>query len=85
MEFDMNGRMKLNPEFHHAHGQPYTTSEFKYLIENFELVGAETMALELGRTENSITSKVCKLRKAGLMPKPVNKKYRKRVMRGLNE
>ncbi len=69
INYDCNGRMKYNPELHDRQGQPWTVEETQYLIEWYNIIGIEEMALALGRTETTIATRVTRLRADGLMEK----------------
>lgn len=69
IQYDNSGRMKYHPEYHARHCKPWTTTEQKYLIENYESQGAVRVAMALERTVATVADKACKLRKQGLMPK----------------
>ena len=66
---DRNGRMNYQPELHTNHNKPWLTQDEKYLIEMYEKIGPDQMALTLGRTIKTVMDRACELRKKGLMPK----------------
>lgn len=80
LEYDEQGRMKYNPELHFNQGQRWSKEDLDYLINWYHIIGAEEMSLALGRSEQSLFEKVCKLRKRGLMPKEKNG-YNLRLLR----
>ncbi|MGG7215419.1 hypothetical protein ACQPUY_17765 [Clostridium nigeriense] len=81
IEFDDYGRMKYNPELHPNQGEPWSYEDTKYLIDWLEIIGYEEMSLALGRTEITLRTKVCRLRKDGLMEIPNKKIYHQRLLR----
>ena len=68
--YDRLGRMNYNPAFHPKQKQPWTTTDQKYLIENYECDGPEAVSFALGRTIHTVMTRACKLRKNGEMRKP---------------
>lgn len=72
IEYDSVGRMTYNPELHDMQGQPWTVEEAQYLIDWYNIIGAEEMSLALGRSENTIATRVNRLRSKGLMNKDKN-------------
>lgn len=56
----------------------WTTSEQKFLIENYEELGAEKMSLQLNRSYKSVAQRVCELRAGGLMRQPIRRTTRRR-------
>ena len=60
-----NNRMKYNPEFHENHKKPYTLKELAYMCAMWDSMKKADIALALGRTHNTVLSKVHKLRKNG--------------------
>jgi hypothetical protein len=81
--YDKQGRMKYHPEFHAKQKQPWTTSEQKFLIENYEQLGPEQISLEMERTVNTVMRRASDLRKQGLLVKPAKKRYHKRTITSL--
>lgn len=76
--YDAMGRMNWHPDFHVPRKTPWTTSDEQYLIENYATLGPKEVGMVLGRTENTVTNRVCELRKAGRMPKPAKRTYTRR-------
>ena len=72
IEYDSVGRIAYNPELHDRQGQPWTVEETQYLIDWYNIIGAEEMSLALGRSENTITTRVNRLRSKGLMSRDKN-------------
>lgn len=68
IEYDQLGRMKYHPEFHDRHKKPWTTTEEKYLIDNYVSDGPEAVSLSLGRTVGVIMTRAYELRQEGKMP-----------------
>lgn len=82
--FDKYGRMRYHPDFHENHGKPMTTSDRKFLIENYETMGPEQCSLALGRTIEAIYAYATNLRRQGLMPKCRKRTKHKREIRPNN-
>ena len=83
IEYDSYGRMRYNPTFHPNHKKSWKTSEQKFLIENYTLMGPEAISLALGRTIHVVMTRAYELRKAGMMPKRPNDTPRyKRIKQG---
>lgn len=81
--YDGYGRMKYHPDYHARHGQAWTTTEEKYLIENYAALGPETVALGLERTIGVVMTRAYALRKEGKMAKAVpGAKTHKRLQPG---
>ncbi|MDO8729530.1 MAG: hypothetical protein Q7K26_06675 [bacterium] len=78
--YDKQGRMKYHPEFHAKQKQPWTTSEQKFLVENYELFGPEQISLEMERTVNTVMKRASDLRKKGLLKRPEKKRNHKRTI-----
>lgn len=68
--YDINGRMKYHPEYHANQGTAWTTTDQKYLIDNYTIIGPEGISFALGRTIHTIMARAYELRKRGLMTKP---------------
>ena len=67
--YDKYGKMKYNSEFHGKHGTSWSYEDLKYLIDWYDVAGAEEMSFALERTPYTIALKVCELRKKGIMKK----------------
>ncbi|MCF0149682.1 MAG: hypothetical protein HUJ77_14955 [Clostridium sp.] len=80
IEYDNQGRMKYNSELHFNQGQRWSEEEINYLVNWYHITGVEEMSLALGRSEQTIFEKVCKLRKKGLMSKEKSS-YNLRLLR----
>lgn len=76
--YDRHGRMNYHPEYHAKQGQPWTTHEQAYLINNYERLGPEEVSLALERTIHTVMTRAYELRKAGEMPKPTKRKWHRR-------
>ena len=72
--YDRNGRMNYHPSYHSNHGKPWLTADEKYLIEMYEKIGADQVAMTLERTIKTVMDRACELRKKGLMPRRTVKK-----------
>lgn len=79
--YDKYGRMQYHPDFHANHKKPWTTSDQKFLIENYEKIGPEETSLALERTIHTVMTKAAKLRKQGLMPPRTSQKSHPRMLR----
>lgn len=67
VKYDNHGRMQYHPALHTNQFKPWTTSDERYLIENYAFVGAGDMSLALGRTVTTVATRAWKLRRKGLM------------------
>lgn len=76
--YDRFGRMKFHPDYHAKHLAPWTTTDEKFLIENYMTAGAEQCSLALERTIQTVMQRVCAMRKAGRMDRPAKQPYFKR-------
>lgn len=76
--YDKWGRMNFHPDYHGKQKTPWTTSDEKYLIENYEAAGPEQVSLALERTIHTVMTRAYELRKVGRMVKPAKKTYAKR-------
>lgn len=56
----------------------WTTKDQRFLIENYDELGAERMSLLLSRSYKSIAQRVCELRAGGLMKPPARRTTRRR-------
>ena len=81
IEYDTQGRMKYNPELHHNQGTEWNEEDTQYLIDWYDIVGIEEIALALGRSEGTVNSKINVLRKKGLMQKPATKQHTKKIIK----
>ncbi len=64
-EFDKDGFLKFNPEYHENTGSHYDEEELEYLCKYVEVDGIKKMSMALGRTPHSVKQKVHDLRKIG--------------------
>lgn len=67
--YDKYGRMNYHPDFHARQNTPWTTSDEKFLIENYASLGPEQISFALERTIHTVMTRAYRLRKQGLMPK----------------
>lgn len=67
VEYDKYGRMKSHPVYHVNQGKVWNEEDINYLIEWYSKIGVKEMSLALGRTETTITTKVNRLRKQGMI------------------
>jgi hypothetical protein len=81
--YDKYGRMQYHPDFHGRQKLPWTTSEERYLISNYESQGPEEVSLALERTIHTVMTRAYQLRKKGMMPKPKRKNVSRRSSFGL--
>lgn len=79
IEYDRFGRMRYHPEFHPNNGKPWTTTEQKYLLDYYYVIGAEQISFDLGRTIQTIYEYASRMRHDGLLGKPLKKKCFKRI------
>lgn len=56
----------------------WTTKDQKFLIENYEELGAEKTSLLLSRSYKSVAQRVSDLRASGLMRQPIRRTTRRR-------
>lgn len=78
--YDKWGRMNFHPDYHGKQKTPWTTSDEKYLIENYAAIGPEQVSLALERTIHTVMTRAYALRKDGRMAKPAAKRnYSKRT------
>lgn len=78
--YDKCGRMNYNPELHFNQGESWSDEELEYLINWYYIIGVEEMSLALGRTEKSVTTKVCSLKRKRLMSR-VGKSHNIRLLK----
>ncbi|MDP2205883.1 MAG: hypothetical protein Q8K65_06195 [Alphaproteobacteria bacterium] len=77
--YDRYGRMNYHPDFHPNQRHPWTTTDQKYLIANYEKDGPEAVSFALGRTVHTVMTRACQLRKRGDMPKPAARIKHRRI------
>lgn len=77
--YDRYGRMNYHPEFHGKQKQPWSTTDQKFLIENYDRLGPEQVSLELERTIHTVMTRAYELRKKGLMPRPKKPTWHRRM------
>ncbi|RDW17022.1 DNA-entry nuclease [Oceanobacillus arenosus] len=65
IEYDDDGRINYNPDFHFAHGKLWAEEELEYLCKFIDYDGARSMQYSLGKTEKTIRNKINDLRKNG--------------------
>lgn len=80
-EYDINGRMKYNPEFHRKHNTSWSKEDLEYLICWYDLAGPEELSFALERPMTAINQKVVSLRKKGIMKKSEKRMYHKTIRR----
>lgn len=73
--YDKYGRMRFHPDYHAKQKAPWTTSDEKYLIENYTVIGPEQVSLALERTIQTVMTRAYELRKAGRMVKPTKRAH----------
>jgi hypothetical protein len=69
MPYSKTGRLLYDPELHAKQGTPWMLADQKFLIDNYTALGAEACGLALERTTATVMTRVCELRRTGLMPK----------------
>jgi hypothetical protein len=79
IEYDNNGRMKYNPDYHGRTSKIWTKDEIDYLIDWYEIIGAEEMSMALERTIGTVYRQVNALRKSGRMKDPGRKIFHDRI------
>lgn len=84
IQYDSYGRMLYNPEFHGKNRTAWEEEEIQYLIDWYDIIGAEEMSFALERTMASIQHKVSRLRKEGRM-KFGRAAYKRRELGDKNE
>lgn len=77
--YDPYGRMNYHPEFHGKQKMSWSTTDQKFLIENYATLGPEQISLTLERTIHTVMTRAYELRKKGLMPKPAKRTNCKRL------
>lgn len=66
IEYDKLKRMKYHPDFHFSHGKPFSESDLEYICKYYEVDHSRTIGFAIGKTEQTIRTKVDQLRKQGL-------------------
>lgn len=61
-EYDKHGRMKYDPEYHDNQGEIWSDEDLIYLCSVHEFVERKELAMALGRTETTVSTKLYKLR-----------------------
>jgi len=82
--YDRYGRMQYHPEFHARQKLPWTTSEERYLIDNYATLGPEAISFALERTIHTVMTRAYELRKKSVMQKSLKKQPHRRSSFGLN-
>ena len=80
IEYSSNGRMKYNPEYFGKTGEPWYQQDLQYLKDWYDITGPEEMAFALERTPDSVMEKARKLRKEGVMIKPIKTTRKERAL-----
>lgn len=65
IEYDENGLLKYNPEFHPNYKKPYTLEDLEYLCKYYEVDGLKSISLALGKPPQAIRSMISRLKKSG--------------------
>ena len=73
--YDTYGRMKFHSDYHGREKTPWTTSDEKFLIENYAKIGPEQVSFALERTIHTIMTRAYELRKSGRMDKPIKARF----------
>ena len=79
IKYDRFGRMEYNPMFHENMNRPWQAIDEIYLIEWYEIIGAEEMSYAVGRTIRTVMQRVVDLRRTGAMVKPLKSKHFARI------
>lgn len=83
VKYNNLGRMLYNPLYHSNRGKQWTTTEQRYLIDNYVLLGPEEVAMGLERPITSIMTRANELRKKGQMElTATNRKNHTRLRQG---
>ena len=77
--YDRYGRMQFHPAFHGKQKEPWTTTDQRFLIENYASLGPEQISLSLERTIHTVMTRAYQLRKQGVMTKPTKRTNTKRM------
>ncbi|TKI38696.1 DNA-entry nuclease [Bacillus mycoides] len=64
--YGKSGIMKYNEEFHSNHFKDYTVLELVYLCKHYRRGYRKQLAMDLGRTETTLSNMIYKLKKANL-------------------
>ncbi len=67
LNYDNQGRIAYTEGFHNKTGKPWDDDDLDYLINWYDKISGIEMSLALERPETTIRSKVCRLRKKGVM------------------
>ena len=65
IQYDRQGRIKYNPDFHPNHGKQFTDEEKAYMCRWHEIDGRRSISYALGRTEGTIASMITTLKNKG--------------------
>lgn len=71
--------MKFPADYHGRQKTPRTTTDEKFLIENYAKIGPEQVSFALERTIHTIMTRAYQLRKSGRMDKPIKRTNVKRA------
>lgn len=63
--YDVKGRMKYHPEYHHNTNKHWTESDTEYACKFCEIDNLEVLAMALGRTADSVSVKINTLKRQG--------------------
>ena len=78
VSYDRYGRMNYHPDFHAKQASPWTTTDERYLVENYEKLGPEEVSFALERNIHTVMTRAYELRKKGMMPKATRKVVHRR-------
>ncbi|APC85739.1 MULTISPECIES: hypothetical protein [Clostridium] len=79
IEYDRFGRMKYNPQIHSNTGKPWSEEDLQYLVDWYYIIGPEEMSYALERTSTAVSNKVIILTKKGVMVRPKNRNWHRRI------
>lgn len=65
VQYDSGGRIKFHPLLHDKQGEKWTEEDVEYMCKYADIDNLETLALALGRTKATVSSKLGRLRKNG--------------------
>ena len=65
IEYDTNGRVKYNPEFHFNSGKELSDYEKAYLCYYWDWDGVKGLSYSLGKTEAALQTLIKKMKKNG--------------------
>lgn len=67
IEYDYEGRLKYNQEFHTEQGRQFTTMEIAYLCKFADKDELKSLSMALGRTEQVLRNTLMQIKKNNLL------------------